>query len=76
MESSDDSVMKVKFSTGDIKMTYEVKGLLLVDCGGTTHTVNDQSKFIRFDDDFKPADHYIELADGKRTNNIAMRKGT
>ncbi|KAJ8019188.1 hypothetical protein HOLleu_42393 [Holothuria leucospilota] len=55
-------------------MTHEVKGLL-VDFGATTHVVNDQSKFIRFDDDFNPADHYIGLADSSRTNNVAMGKG-
>ncbi|KAJ8034119.1 hypothetical protein HOLleu_20827 [Holothuria leucospilota] len=67
-------LFKVGVSTGDLKMTHEVKGLL-VDCGATTHVVNDQSKFIRFDDDFNPADHYIELVDGSRTNNVAMGKG-
>ncbi|KAJ8043166.1 hypothetical protein HOLleu_10139 [Holothuria leucospilota] len=51
-------------------MKHEVKGLL-VDCGGTTYVVNDQSKFIRFDD-FNPADHNIELA---TINNVAMGKG-
>ena len=36
---------------------------LLVDCGATTHIINDESKFSNFDDKFAPEKHYIELAD-------------
>ena len=49
---------------------------LLVDCGATTHIINDESKFLFFEKNFNPNDHYIELADGSRTNNVAMKKGT
>ena len=49
---------------------------LLVDCGATTHIVNDLSKFISLVEDFDPDEHYIELADGSRPNNIALQKGT
>ena len=48
---------------------------LLVDCGATTHIVNDLAQFICFDKDFNPDEHYIELADGSRSNNIALKKG-
>ena len=48
---------------------------LLVDCGATTHIVNDENKFFRFDENFDPAHHFIELADGSRTNNLALKKG-
>ena len=48
---------------------------LLVDCGATTHIINDESKFSKFDDKFAPEKHYIELADGTRSNNVALRRG-
>ena len=48
---------------------------LLVDCGATTYIVNDLAQFICFDKDFNPDEHYIELADGSRSNNIALKKG-
>ena len=34
---------------------------LLVDCGATAHIINDRSTFVN---------HFIELADGSRTNGI------
>ena len=48
---------------------------LLVDCGATTHIINDESKFSKFDDKFAPEKHYIELADGTRSNNVAFKRG-
>ena len=39
---------------------------LLVDTGATAQILNDMSKFRKFDEDFKPVNHYIELADGSR----------
>ena len=48
---------------------------LLVDCGATTHIVNDLAQFICFDKDFNADEHYIELADGSSSNNIALKKG-
>ena len=47
----------------------------LVDCGATTHIINDESKFSKFDDKFAPEKHYIELADGTRSNNVALKRG-
>ena len=49
---------------------------LLVDCGATTHIITDKSKFHKFDDDFEPSNHSIELADGSRTSGIVSGKGT
>eukprot|EP00794_Sanderia_malayensis_P008499 gene8499-9408_t len=49
---------------------------LLVDCGATTHIINDESKFVSFDQAFNPQKHYIELADGSRSNNVALKRGT
>ncbi|XP_068723494.1 uncharacterized protein [Montipora capricornis] len=48
---------------------------LQVDCGATTHIINDESKFSNFDDKFAPEKHYIELADGTRSNNVALKRG-
>ena len=48
---------------------------LLVDCGATTHIINDESKFNKFNDHFTPDKHYIELADGTRSNNVALKRG-
>ena len=52
-----------------------MKASLLVDCGATTHIINDESKFIRFENDFNSSVHFIELADGSRHNNIALKRG-
>ena len=48
----------------------------LVDCGATTHIVNSDADFIFVDESFKPEEHYIELADGTRSNNVAKKRGT
>ena len=48
---------------------------LLVDCGATSHIIKDSSKFIKFDSDFNPSDHFIELADGSRTSGVAHGRG-
>ena len=48
---------------------------LLVDTGATAHFLNDKSKFLKFDRDFKPENHYIELADGSRACGVVSAKG-
>ena len=47
----------------------------LVDCGATSHIVNDDSNFVSFDDNFKPDEHFVQLADGS-TNTVATKRGT
>ena len=49
-------------------------GSLLIDCGTTVHIFNDKSKFVKFDDKFYSNNHFIELADGSRTNGIVKVK--
>ena len=49
---------------------------LLVDCGATTHILNDKSKFVNLDENFDPANHVIELADGSRTSGLVLAKGS
>ena len=48
---------------------------LLVDCGATTHIINDESKFVKFDEHFDPSCHVIELADGRKLKDIAHKRG-
>ena len=47
----------------------------LVDTGATAHILNDKSKFLKFDDEFKPENHYIESADGSRASGVVSAKG-
>ena len=68
-EASSDFIMKIDTDKKSINDT------LLVDCGATSHIIIDKSKFVDFDKDFNPATHFIELADGKRKNNIATGRG-
>ena len=48
---------------------------MLVDCGATAHIITDKSMFISFDESFQPDRHYIELANGTKSNNIALARG-
>ena len=48
---------------------------LLVDCGATSHIITDESKFTKFDESFQPESHFIELADGSKSNNVALKRG-
>ena len=45
-----------------------------MDTGATSHIVNDSSKFINFDDNFDPNIHFMELADGSKSN-VVVGKG-
>ena len=49
---------------------------ILVDTGATYHVVNYDSGFISVDEHFNPENHYIELANGSKTCNLALKKGT
>ena len=59
-------------SATDINMTSD----LLIDCGASCHIVNNKDCFTDFDDTFDASRHYIELADGTRTNTLATARGT
>ena len=48
---------------------------LMVDCGATSHIITEESKFTRFDKTFNPQQHFMELADGTRENNVALKRG-
>lgn len=47
---------------------------LLVDCGATAHIVTTDC-IVDEDETFEPSNHYIELADGSKRNNVAVKKG-
>ena len=47
---------------------------LLVETGATSHIINDSSKFINFDNNFDPSTHFMELADGNKSN-VVLGKG-
>ena len=48
---------------------------MLVDCGATSHIVNDESMFLKFDSEFDAEKHVIELADGTRCAGVVKGKG-
>lgn len=48
---------------------------LMVDCGATTHMINDATKFKTVDRSFRPEDHMIELADGTKVSGMAKMRG-
>ena len=48
---------------------------MLVDCGATSHIVNDESMFLKFDDEFDADKHVIELADGTICAGVVKGKG-
>ena len=50
--------------------------LLLVDSGASSHIINDESKFISFDESYKPEKHILELADGTICNSVPKKQGT
>lgn len=54
-------------------MQFNTKGLL-VGTGATSHIVT-ADKFTGIDGIFKPTEHYMELADGTMTKNIAVKRG-
>ena len=56
-------------------LTSSNSNSILVNCGATTHIINDITHFLSFDDSFNPNEHFIELADGSRTNNVAQKRG-
>ena len=50
-------------------------GSMLVDSGASSHIIIDESRFCYIDKDFKPQNHFVELADGTKHNEFAMKRG-
>ncbi len=63
---------QIKAQHGVNKISTGLSNKLLVDCGATAHIITDESKFSSFDQSFRPESHYTELADGTRSNNVAL----
>ena len=62
-----------KIQTYFFALGYDIisdKTNLLVVCGATDYVITDKLKFINFDQIFEPGNHFVELADGSRANNI------
>ena len=71
-ENDETFVFKVSqtFLTDNIK-----RNGLMVDCGATSHIITERNSFTKFDESFNPKSHYMELADGTRMNNVALKRG-
>ena len=54
---------------------YHNDNKLLVDCGATCHMVNNSSHFVSYDRSFDPKRHFIQMADGHKTNELVTAKG-
>lgn len=63
------------FKMSDCRIQRGNKKGLMVDCGATSHMINDATKFITVDKSFRPEDHMIELADGTKVSRMAKMRG-
>ena len=54
--------------------TVETKRIM-VDTRATSHIIRDIERLKKFDDSFQPDNHFIELADGTKTNGVALKRG-
>ena len=48
---------------------------IMVDTGAPSHIIKDIERVKDFNDSFQPDNHFIELADGTKTNGIALTRG-
>ena len=49
---------------------------ILVDCGATCRVINSKHYFLTVDQPFDPKTHFIELATGRRSHELAEARGT
>ena len=49
---------------------------MVVDSGCRAHIINDDTKFVDFDKNFKPEEHFVILAEGTTQKGIAEKRGT
>ena len=75
-EGENDSDIKFAFKVDTSGDTKSCVNSFLVDCGATTHVVTNDSCFTQLDNSFDPKKHYFELADGTKSINVALNKGT
>ena len=74
-DQEDDHSFAFLVNEGQKTSSYEQSNLFMVDCGATAHIVTDESQFVRYDHSFCKNNHFIELADGTRTNCVALKRG-
>ena len=65
----------ILFNVTDMPKPSPISNNLLLDCGATSHIVNDPTKFISFNSSFDPTKHFVEVADGCRSNQNVTHKG-
>ena len=63
------------FTMQDRVMASYNSNALLVDCGATCHVVNNEALLVSRDDTFEPHKHFLQLADGSRTNDLVTARG-
>ena len=74
---SPDNFHSFQFSVREGERLHDPNpGELLVDSGANKHILNDQTKFISFDRDYLPENHYVELANGMKINDLCQGRGT
>lgn len=74
--TEDDHTFSFKVSVScDTDAGHERTDMLLVDCGATSYIITDESQFVSFDESFRPENHFVELADGTRSNKAALKRG-
>lgn len=71
-ESDDTYVFRMSDDYEEPQQRQDVrtKGLM-VDTGATSHILNHKTAFKKFNDDFQPGTHCVELADGTRCKGVA-----
>ncbi|XP_028291069.1 uncharacterized protein LOC114478151 [Gouania willdenowi] len=70
----EDQTMVFKASQDLLPDNIKLNGIM-VDCGATSHIITDEEQFTQFDKTFDPNKHFMELADGSKMNNVALKRG-
>lgn len=77
-QAMDEESHTIAFKVGQVGVVL-VSGVkekgLMVDTEATSH-IRDIAQFKEFDNSFEPHKHVLQLADGKRTSGITLKKGT
>lgn len=74
-ETEEESTTFCFFQISDCPIQLGNKKGIMVDCGATSHMINDAKKFKMVDKSFRPKDHRVELADGTKVSGMAEMRG-